>query len=174
MPTEDRRADLHAVLTRAGRALGKAAGMLNGACAERLGLHPTEWECVNLLLDAQPQPLTAGQLAAQSGLTTGAVTGVLDRLEAKRWVSRDRDPSDRRRVIVRLLPDRPAHIAEILAGMQDDMLALQAGYSEEVLEACAALLFGASEILRGYAITLRSESADDAERADGAEPERRA
>lgn len=160
MPSDNRRADLHAVLTRAGRSLGKAAGMLNTACAERLGLHATEWECVNLLVDALPQPLTAGQLAAHSGLTTGAVTGVLDRLEAKRWVNRERDPNDRRRVIVRLRPDRPGHIAEILGGMQDDMLALQADYSEEALEACAALLFGASEILRSYALTLRAQPAE--------------
>jgi DNA-binding MarR family transcriptional regulator len=161
MSSEDRRADLHVVLTRAGRSLGKAAGMLNAACAERLGLHATEWETVNLLLDALPQPLTAGQLAASSGLTTGAVTGVLDRLEAKRWVTRERDPKDRRRVIVRLLPERPSDIAEILAGMQEDMLALQADHSEEVLEACAALMFGASEILRSYAVALRAQRRPD-------------
>jgi DNA-binding MarR family transcriptional regulator len=152
------RAELHTALTRAGRSLGKASAMLNDACAERLGLHPTEWECVGLLLDALPGTLTAGQLAEHTGLTTGAVTGVLDRLEGKRWVSRERDPSDRRRVIVRLLPGQPGRVAEILAGMQEDMLGLQEGYSEEVLRACAALLFGASEVLRSYAHTLRAET----------------
>lgn len=165
MPHSERRADLNAVLTRAGRSLGKAAGMLNAACAEHLGLHPTDWECVGLLLDAEPRALTAGELAAQSGLTTGAITGVVDRLEAKGWASRERDPSDRRRVIVRLLPGRQADIAEMLAGMREDMLALQADYPEDVLEACASLLFGASEIVRSYALALRAQPRSEA-RAD--------
>src|SRR5690606_16285765 len=125
-------------------------------CAEHLGLHPTDWECVGLLLDAEPRALTAGELAAQTGLTTGAITGVVDRLEAKGWVRRERDPSDRRRVIVRLLPGRQADIAEVLAGMRDDIVALHANYPEDVLEACASLLFGASEVLRGYALALRA------------------
>jgi DNA-binding MarR family transcriptional regulator len=159
----DRRADLHTVLTRAGRSLGKAAAMLNAACAERLDLHTTEWECVGLLLDTDPRPQTAGELAAQTGLTTGAITGVLDRLEAKAWVRRERDSEDRRRVIVRLLPGRRARIAAILADMHEDMRALQADYSEDVLEACAGLLFGASEILRSYALTLRAQDAGERE-----------
>ena len=158
MSSATQRAELHAVLVRAGRSLGKASVMLNGACAERLGLHPTEWECVGLLIDALPSSLTAGQLAEQTGLTTGAVTGVLDRLEGKRWVTRERDPNDRRRVIVKLLPNQPSRVAELLAGMQHDMLGLQEDYSEEVLRACAALLFGASEVLRSYALSLRAET----------------
>jgi DNA-binding MarR family transcriptional regulator len=157
-PGPAHRAELHVVLARAGRDLGKAAVMLNGACAERLGLHPTEWECVALLMDALPGSLTAGQLAEETGLTTGAVTGVLDRLEGKRWVRRERDPNDRRRVIVRLLPEQPSLVTGVLSGLQDDMLDLQEGYSEEDLRACAALLFGASEVLRSYALTLRAES----------------
>jgi DNA-binding MarR family transcriptional regulator len=152
------RSELLTVLTRAGRSLGKASAMLNTACAEHLGLHATEWECVSLLIDVLPEGLTAGQVAEQTGLTTGAVTGVLDRLEGKRWIARERDPNDRRRVIVRLLPNRPSRVAEVLAGMQVDMLDLQEGYSEEVLRACAALLFGASEILRSHALTLRAQT----------------
>ena len=174
MPSPTQRAELHAVLVRAGRSLGKASAMLNGACAERLGLHATEWECVSLLIDALPSSLTAGQVAEQTGLTTGAVTGVLDRLEGKRWVTRERDPKDRRRVIVRLLPNQPSRVAEVLAGMQQDMLGLQDGYSEEELRACAALLFGASEVLRSYALTLRAETrtaaaASESPQADGPE-----
>jgi DNA-binding MarR family transcriptional regulator len=157
-PSATQRAELHTALIRAGRALGKASVMLNGACAERLGLHPTEWECIGLLIDALPSNLTAGQIAEQTGLTTGAVTGVLDRLVGKRWVTRERDPNDRRRVIVRLLPNQPSRVAEVLAGTRDDMLGLQEGYSEEVLRACAALLFGASEILRSHALTLRAQT----------------
>jgi DNA-binding MarR family transcriptional regulator len=162
MPSATQRTELHAELIRAGRSLGKASVMLNGACAERLGLHPTEWECVGILIDALPTSLTAGQIAEETGLTTGAVTGLLDRLEGKRWVTRERDPNDRRRVIVRLLPNQPSRVAEVLAGTRDDMLGLQEDYSEEVLRACATLLFGASEILRSHALTLRAETRNTA------------
>lgn len=157
-----RRTELHTVLTQAGRSLGKASAMLNAACAEHLGLHPTEWECVGLLMGSRPEALTAGQLAEHSGLTTGAVTGLLDRLEAKGWVRRERDPHDRRRVIVRLLPRRIPQAVAVLAGMQDDMLRLQDGYPEEAIRDCAALMMGASEILRTYALALRSEPPEPA------------
>jgi DNA-binding MarR family transcriptional regulator len=56
--------------------------MLLAACADRLGLHSTDWGCVLLLNEALPEPRTAGQLAELTGLTTGAVSGVVDRLEA--------------------------------------------------------------------------------------------
>jgi DNA-binding MarR family transcriptional regulator len=170
MSSAIQRTELHIVLVRAGRSLGKASAMLNGACAERLGLHPTEWECVGLLIDALPSSPTAGQLAEQTGLTTGAVTGVLDRLEGKRWITRERDPNDRRRVIVKLLPNQPSRVAELLAGMQEDMLDLQEDYSEEVLRACAALLFGASEVLRSYALTLRAETRNAQSPSESAPP----
>jgi len=51
-------------------------------------------------------PMTAGQLADLAGLTTGAITGMLNRLEEAGLVRRERDPNDGRRVIVRLIPDK--------------------------------------------------------------------
>ena len=86
------RDQLRLALLHAGRALGNSSAMLSHACAERLGLHATDWECVNLLNEALPDALTAGRLAELTGLSTGAVTGVLDRLEADGFVRRERDP----------------------------------------------------------------------------------
>jgi DNA-binding MarR family transcriptional regulator len=80
-------------MVRAGRSLGSASSMLSHACAERLGLHATDWECVSLLDDARPEALTAGQLAELTGLTSGAITGVIDRLEVKGFAVRSRDPA---------------------------------------------------------------------------------
>jgi DNA-binding MarR family transcriptional regulator len=166
------RSELHSVLAHAGRSLGKASVMLNAACAETLGLHVTEWECIGLLLDSLPEPLTAGQIAELTGLTTGAVTGVLDRLEAKRWILRRRDPDDRRRVIVTLQPGRVTRVLSVLAGMTDDMLALQDEYPEDLLRACAGLLVAASDVLRDHALALRSGATgiEPAEPADPTEP----
>jgi DNA-binding MarR family transcriptional regulator len=64
--------------------------------AERLGVNRTDLHCLNAIENSGG--LTAGQLAAEAGLTTGAVTGVIDRLEEAGFVRRVPDPNDRRRV----------------------------------------------------------------------------
>src|SRR6476660_513255 len=64
--------------------------------AELLGLNRTDLHCVNIIENSGG--LTAGELAAQAGLTTGAVTGVIDRLERAGYAQRISDPADRRRV----------------------------------------------------------------------------
>src|SRR5687768_2886836 len=88
------------------RRMGSMATLHNHAVAEAAGLHQTDQECLDLLDWAEP--LTAGELARHLGLTSGAVTGLIDRLEAGGWVRRERDPSDRRRVYVHLSHDRGA------------------------------------------------------------------
>lgn len=103
MPTvksSPRRAKLRAGLAEAVRRHSTASVLFHAAIAERLGLNATDHKAADLLL--QRGPLTAGELAALTGLTTGAVTGIIDRLEAAGWVRRERDPADRRRVIVTL------------------------------------------------------------------------
>jgi len=82
-----------------------SAQLLNGhATAAAVGLNSTDFSCLNLL--ALSGPLTAGQLAERTGLTTGATTRMIDRLEQGRFVRRERDPADRRRVIVVVASDR--------------------------------------------------------------------
>jgi DNA-binding MarR family transcriptional regulator len=78
--------------------------MFNQAVADRLGMNPTDLQCLNMLLEAGP--VAAGRLAEETGLTTGAVTGVIDRLERAGYAWRERDPKDKRRVIVHPLPER--------------------------------------------------------------------
>jgi DNA-binding MarR family transcriptional regulator len=150
-----RRSELSAALLVAGRSLGNSSSMLLTACADRLGLHTTDWGCVLLLNEAQPQPLTAGQLAELTGLTTGAVTGVLDRLEATSFVRRERDPGDRRRVIVRLLPEAMARIQPMFDGLIADMRALHGDYSDDELAVFVDMLTRSSEILRTHARHIR-------------------
>lgn len=95
-----RRADLRAALADAARRHSTATVLFHAAIAERLGLNATDHKAADLL--RQRGPLSAGALAELTGLTTGAVTGIIDRLEAAGWVRRERDPADRRRVIVTL------------------------------------------------------------------------
>lgn len=72
--------------------------LFDSTVMERAGINRTDWRCLDIL--GTRGPMTAGQLAEAVRLTTGAVTGVLDRLEAGGLVRRVRDTQDRRRVIV--------------------------------------------------------------------------
>ncbi|MGW6447717.1 MarR family winged helix-turn-helix transcriptional regulator [Lentzea sp. NPDC055074] len=73
--------------------------MFHARVAEQMGLSATDEKCLDLAMRAEG-PLTAGRLADLSGLSTGAVTGVIDRLERAGYVRRVRDPHDRRKVLV--------------------------------------------------------------------------
>jgi DNA-binding MarR family transcriptional regulator len=98
------REELSAVFNRETRRMGSMATLHNHAVADYAGLHPTDQECIDLL--DWTGPLTAGEIGVHLGLTSGAVTGLIDRLEVGGWVRRERDPADRRRVIVHLSPER--------------------------------------------------------------------
>src|SRR5882724_2561983 len=78
--------------------------LFHAAVAERVGLGATDLKCLDLLLRLGPLP--AGELADKSGLTTGAITGVIDRLERAGYVIRASDLSDRRRVVVQPIQDK--------------------------------------------------------------------
>jgi DNA-binding MarR family transcriptional regulator len=72
--------------------------MFHQAVADVLGLHITDHKCLDFIHRFGPMP--AGRLAELTGLTTGAVTGIIDRLERAGYVRRANDPKDRRRTIV--------------------------------------------------------------------------
>jgi DNA-binding MarR family transcriptional regulator len=69
---------------------------------EKLGINRTDLRCLNIIDNSGP--MTAGRLAELSGLTTAAVTSVLDRLERAGYARRVRDQPDRRQVIVEVTP----------------------------------------------------------------------
>ena len=79
-----------------------AASDFDEGLAKKLKLSRTDMRCLDLI--GRLGPMTAGQLAEESGLTTGAVTFILDRLEEAGMVTRRRDTEDRRRVWVEIVP----------------------------------------------------------------------
>src|SRR6476619_4044898 len=81
---------------------GSIMQLLGQVSAERIGINVTDLNCLNIV--ALTGPMTAGELARATGLTTASITGVLDRLEEGGFVRRERDPKDRRRVSVKLNP----------------------------------------------------------------------
>jgi MarR family transcriptional regulator, organic hydroperoxide resistance regulator len=102
------RAELIAAFNREARRMGSVSTLHNHAVADYIGLHQTDQACIDLL--DWTGPLTAGEIGTHLGLSSGAVTGLIDRLEAGRWVRRERDPADRRRVIVHLSTERGAEL----------------------------------------------------------------
>jgi DNA-binding MarR family transcriptional regulator len=78
--------------------------MFHQAIADSLGMNVTDHKCAGIL--AQSGPITAGELARRTGLSTGAITGVIDRLEQAGFARRTRDSSDRRRVVIEPDPKR--------------------------------------------------------------------
>jgi DNA-binding MarR family transcriptional regulator len=110
-----------------------AAGVLHGqAVARRVGVNSTDLECLDLILMSGPS--TAGEIARHTGLTSGAVTALIDRLERLGLVERAADPADRRKVLVRVREDRIGAIAQLYAPLEKSMQALLAGYSKEELK----------------------------------------
>jgi DNA-binding MarR family transcriptional regulator len=84
------------------RAAQSAVDEMDEAACRALGVNRTDGRCLDIL--DREAPMTAGALAERSGLTTAAVTTVLDRLERAGYARRLRDASDRRRVLVELTP----------------------------------------------------------------------
>jgi DNA-binding MarR family transcriptional regulator len=82
------------------RRSGSLGTLQNRAVADLAGVNETDWECLDVL--DWTGPITAGELARRVGITSGAVTGAIDRLEGLGVVRRRSDPSDRRKVIVEL------------------------------------------------------------------------
>lgn len=104
--------------------------MLSGhATAEAVGLNATDFFCLNLL--ALGGPFTAGQLAQRTALTTGATTRMLDRLEERGFVRRDRSLRDRRQVRVEASGERQDDIDAALAAVRRHMYAVFQHYDAD-------------------------------------------
>ena len=133
-----RRQQLTAEIRAALRELGIQLALLNHHVSARLELNDADLDCLNLI-DSHG-PLSPSALARRSGLHPATITGILDRLERGGWVTRERDPSDRRAVLVRALRERNADLMRLYSGMNVSMNKLLAGYDDTELELLAAFL----------------------------------
>ena len=102
------------------------------AVAARLGVNSTDLECLGHI--TARGPITAGGLAEATGLTSGAITGVIDRLERAGYAVRQADPGDRRKVLVRASPAVQARVAPLFAPMARAAEAALSPYSDEELQ----------------------------------------
>jgi DNA-binding MarR family transcriptional regulator len=116
------------------RALRETSGMsvlFSQRLAERMGINSTDMECLDFVL--LRGPMTAGALAQATGLTTGAITGVVDRLERAGLACRERDAADRRKVMVRALPGVEERAAPLTEPMQRAVVRALGDYSDAEL-----------------------------------------
>jgi DNA-binding MarR family transcriptional regulator len=120
------------------RALRIQLSLLNYRVGSQLELRDVDLNCLDII-DAYG-PLSPSALARRAGLHPATMTGILDRLERGAWIARERDPSDRRAVVVRALRDRYAELLRQYAGMNRAMNKIIAGYSDSELELIADFL----------------------------------
>jgi DNA-binding MarR family transcriptional regulator len=114
------------------RELSTSTVLAATAIAQKVGMGPNDLRCGELLV--RNGPMTAGELAKATGLTTGAITGIVDRLEKAGWAQRRADPGDRRRVVIYPGPQENKQTAAALyAGHVERMNQLLAQYSDEQL-----------------------------------------
>jgi DNA-binding MarR family transcriptional regulator len=111
---------------------GSAQGAIFGqTVANTVGISGSDLECLDFLnLEGR---VTAGRLAEVTGLTTGAITGVIDRLEKAGLVRRERDPADRRKVFIATVPENVAEVGRFYEHMQRGMVKLWETYSDAEL-----------------------------------------
>jgi DNA-binding MarR family transcriptional regulator len=112
--TAPTRNQLVAAIIAQGRANSTGTVLLHAAIAERLGLNPSDHKCADLMM-SQSEACTPGRLAELTGLSTGAITGVIDRLEGAGFLVREHDPEDRRRVLLRLTHTRAPELQALFA-----------------------------------------------------------
>jgi DNA-binding MarR family transcriptional regulator len=131
------------------RISGNLDSAFDNLAAERLGVNRTDLHCLNAIENAGG--LTAGELARETGLTTGAVTGVIDRLERVGYARRVPDPGDRRRVKVEVTPKFYARADKIWGPLAADWeSSLSERFTAEQLERVIEFLRTTNEVGRKH------------------------
>ena len=153
------RIELIEALNHESRQFSTATVLFHSAIAERLGLNPTDHKALDILF--QTGPLTAGELAELTSLTTGAITGVIDRLERAGFAQRKQDSNDRRRVIIQpLLEPAEREIGPLFASLGQTVVELTSRYSDQELAVILDFIKRAVLVMREEAARLRAGAAE--------------
>lgn len=142
-----RRSRSSAEIKKSLRELRMQLSLLNHRVGARLDLKDVDLDCLDLI--ARHGPVSPSTLARRAGLHPATMTGILDRLERGGWITRDRDPADRRAVVVRSLRKRSAELVRLYSGMNASVDEICAGYGEAELELLAGFLRRTADAGRG-------------------------
>ncbi len=129
--------------------------------AHALGLNTTDQKCLDLIWQAESvgkgDQLTPGKLAHLTQLTSGAITGILDRLEQAGFIRREHDPEDRRRVIIRAVMEKIEHDLEpLLEWLTDASAEICEKYSDAELQLIIGFEQESQQLLEKAVIRLKT------------------
>jgi DNA-binding MarR family transcriptional regulator len=154
--TGSRRAELLAEVGELSRTSQNAVDEVDEAFCELLGINRNDGRCLDIV--ERLGRITAGRLAEESGLTTGAVTGIVDRLERAGYLRRVRDDADRRKVLVELTPRARRLTDETYVAFHRDSFGLLERFGDAELEAIVEFLRLGRDRNRGFAEDLRERA----------------
>lgn len=154
------RSDLVSALLNAFQSLSTTAIFFHQAIAEHLGLNQTDHKCLGILHHSGS--LTAGEIAEQLHVTTGAATGVIDRLEKAGYVRRIKDPDDRRRLIIEPIPEKAVEISKVFNSLDEVTSQVLNKYTEQELEVILDCVSEMIHMSQGFIKTLREEDQNNA------------
>jgi len=139
------------------RRTGSLMQLMGQAAADQIGINATDLNCLNIL--SFSGHMTAGQLAKATGLTTASITGVIDRLAEAGYVTRERDTSDRRRVVIHLVLERAiSNVASVFLPMVQAWQAMAERYSDDELRLIVEFYGQMEEVLRQHIALLREST----------------
>ena len=153
------------LLARVGQELGRELAtqtlFLHTLIADSAGLNATDARCLEILARPRSDPrselMTAGDLKKATGLTTGAITGILDRLEQAGFVKRMRDAEDRRKILVKLVPGAGLKLGAHYKRIGAEMEKLAASYTTRELQLIEGFLDANLTILNQQISLLASQ-----------------
>ncbi|ATU91484.1 MarR family winged helix-turn-helix transcriptional regulator [Phyllobacterium zundukense] len=149
---------LHDLVERVGleiRRMGAQSVMMSHVIAARFGLHTTDLECLDLI--NMGKQTTAGELAKATGLTSGAMTALLDRLEKAGYINRIHDSADRRRIHISVREDAIEPIKAVYEPIGSQMAELWSNFTIDELKVIARFLESSTDL--GIACTEEIRSA---------------
>jgi DNA-binding MarR family transcriptional regulator len=148
------RAQLAARFGEGFRKTGSLMQLMGQAAADRIGLNATDLNCLNIL--SFSGELTAGDLAKATGLTTASITGVADRLEEAGYVRRERDPKDRRRVVIRLVLESALRdVAPVFLPLIQAWQGVVDRYTDDELRVIVDFYGQMEQVIRNHLLRLR-------------------
>lgn len=155
--------DNDALLRQLGEAVRRmgAQSVLSGAAmAKRFGLHPTDLEVLDIIF--LRETVTAGELAKATGLTSGSITALVDRLVERGYVIRRRDACDRRRMLISVVRTATAPIEAAYEPQRIAMHALWSSFDDRTLQIVTDFLTRSTELLarctQGLAAPVEAEA----------------
>jgi len=137
--------------------------LISDLVAGLVGVNSTDLECLDLLLLAGPT--TPGKLAEHTGLTSGATTAVIDRLERGGFVKRRRDANDRRRVLVEIVKSSIDRITPLYVPLQARVTQLNRQFSDAELAAVVDYMTQALAAGAEHVVWLQTQTAGTRRRA---------